>query len=645
MFILACSEREIILDKVSDIPQASFNVTNDSCHAPCQIILSNTSSHGNSYVWDFGNGKTDTTENPSHIYDDPGNYTISLTVFGIDNVSSDTSISITILPPDSSGQLFAEFILLSDQANGVIPDTLCLINTSQNATSFIWDFGDENTSTSAEDTVCHIFSNPGQTIIKLIANNGIETDSFSVELLLSNPIPIANFESENDSCTAPCTIQFTNTSLYSSSYEWNFGDGGTSSDVSPSYTYVAAGTYEATLLSSNDEGSDQVSKQITILEKKDPCNIPSLFSIEPDVDQFGTPVSIQFNSNVASNEFDYSWDFGDGTSSSELAPLHDYIAVSETQKIGVTLSIQKDTTICSQTDSITLYNGPLPGQTRLTYIDVEQRIVHVSPISTDRDSQLVCLPAFQGLGEILDMKVDYTNRKVFALIGEGIIPQKGGRDPEIWVTNLNGTQTKRLYQSFNTRISGISYVEKSELLYWMETDEVNIGEYTLYVARADGTLVTDVTKITEDAFMSVDQIEVNDNLDEVYYYMESEGFSFIRGVNISTKTPLFFIEGDFDQEFAGLTLDRSVNELYVYYDEVSAIRKYDISNEVAFEVILNTNQSVEKIAIDKARNQLFWIEVTALGSFIEKGAFNGTQTERYINNRVDRHSLQLGRFK
>jgi len=73
--------------------------------------------------------------------------------------------------------------------------------------------------------------------------------------------PDANFSFNADGTQA----SFTNTSLNSDSYAWNFGDGSTSTDLSPVHDYASPGTYDVKLIVSSCELSDSITKQITII--------------------------------------------------------------------------------------------------------------------------------------------------------------------------------------------------------------------------------------------------------------------------------------------------------------------------------------------------------------------------------------------
>ncbi len=88
----------------------------------------------------------------------------------------------------------------------------------------------------------------------------------------NNPVitqpPVANFNIENDNCVAPCTVNFTSTTIGEEvSLNWDFGDGGSAgTETSISRTYDTYGYYEVTLTALNAAGTDEEVKYVTILE-------------------------------------------------------------------------------------------------------------------------------------------------------------------------------------------------------------------------------------------------------------------------------------------------------------------------------------------------------------------------------------------
>ncbi len=634
-------------EDTSNTPTANFTFANDSCEAPCTITFTNTSQNAASFIWDFGDGSTSEDRDPNHLYENSGTFTVTLIAKNLDNVSDDTSFVVTILDPSTISTLTASFEETTGFRDGTVPDTICFRNTSQNATSFLWDFGDGNTSDSSQDTVCHIYRSNGSFNVKLVARNDTEVDSFTALFSIDTPLPVADFTIGNNNCTAPCTITFTNTSENATNFSWDLGDSNNSIVENPQHIYSLAGTYSVTLTASNDVGNSSITKDVVIQSPLVSCeNLPQ-FSISPDTDQFGTPVSIQFNGPDGLINYNYSWDFGDGIVSNEADPLHEYLAVNQTTDIEVSLTVSNDQLSCDQTKKLTLYDGPVPGTCRLTYIDESGRVVHVSPISNVADSTLVGLPAFNGLGDILDMEVDYQDRKIYVLVGSGTDPGNGGKNPTFYSSNLNGTQTSFLFsrEFENKRISSFDFDPDDGLIYWLETDDINIGEYTFFRARPDASFIENIMTITEDAFMAVNQIEVNFDNDEVYYYMESEGVSFIRGKTFPENNGALFINGALDQEFSGLLFDKDTEDLYTYFTGSTNIRKYNVSDGSTFDAIVSTTPTIDRISLDKARNQLFWLDVKPLGNTIQKASLNGTNITTYVGESVGRFTLQLGCFE
>lgn len=82
--------------------------------------------------------------------------------------------------------------------------------------------------------------------------------------------PVASFEFEINELTAT----FTNSSLYATSYEWDFGDGaGTSTDKDPSYTFADGGEYAVTLTVSGEGGTNNHTENITVVNPEAPNHI------------------------------------------------------------------------------------------------------------------------------------------------------------------------------------------------------------------------------------------------------------------------------------------------------------------------------------------------------------------------------------
>ncbi len=80
----------------------------------------------------------------------------------------------------------------------------------------------------------------------------------------AGPRPVANFTHAGGDCTAPCQVTFTNDSQHATSYAWNFGDGTTSTEASPSHTYQAGGTFTVALIAIGRQGTDTTTQVLTL---------------------------------------------------------------------------------------------------------------------------------------------------------------------------------------------------------------------------------------------------------------------------------------------------------------------------------------------------------------------------------------------
>ena len=127
-----------------------------------------------------------------------------------------------------------------------------------------WDWennGTWETDWSSNKIISHQYNQPGYYTIALeVKDIGGLSSSTTRNVTVTestNVIPVAAFTGTPTSGTSPLTVNFTDQSTNNpTSWQWNFGDGGTSTQKNPSHTYNSAGTYTVELLVSNGYGSD-----------------------------------------------------------------------------------------------------------------------------------------------------------------------------------------------------------------------------------------------------------------------------------------------------------------------------------------------------------------------------------------------------
>ena len=134
--------------------------------------------------------------------------------------------------------------------------------------------------------------------------------------------PVADFTANVTTGTVPKQIQFTDTSTGgASSWEWNFGDGTTSISRNPLHTYTYAGTYTVSLMATNTLGNDTETKSgyITISPSGGgESGVLAHFTYN------ALSTAAQFSDTSLGTPESWEWNFGDGNTSIEQNPTHEY---------------------------------------------------------------------------------------------------------------------------------------------------------------------------------------------------------------------------------------------------------------------------------------------------------------------------------
>ena len=197
-----------------------------------------------SWLWDFGDGNTDSTRNPIHTYASPGTYTVTLTVTGPGG--GDTALKadyITVNYP----AIVADFA--ATPTSGPAPLTVSFTDQSTgDITSWLWNFGDGNTDSTRNPI--HTYASPGTYTVTLTVSgpDGSDTAVKADYITVNYPAPVAAFAAAPTSGPAPLTVSFIDQSTGEiTSWLWDFGDGSTDSTQTPTHTYTSPGTYTVTL--------------------------------------------------------------------------------------------------------------------------------------------------------------------------------------------------------------------------------------------------------------------------------------------------------------------------------------------------------------------------------------------------------------
>jgi PKD repeat protein len=274
------------------------------------------------WEWTFGDGTPNVTvENPSHLYDTAGTFTVTLTVR---NATGNTStitkpgyITVSSLPNPPVANFTA------NTTSGIAPLYVQFADTSTgDPFSWTWDFGDN--STSSGQNPLHKYRQPGNFTVSLTVVNtgGSDTEQKTGFIQVREEPPVAAFSANNTSGYAPLTVGFTDASTGGpTAWAWEFGDGGISSAQDPVYQFALAGNYTVNLTVSNSFGSNVSVRQDYITVLLPPAPVADFIAV-PLTGY--APQLVQFTDLSPNNPTEWAWNFGDGKTSTEQNPSHTY---------------------------------------------------------------------------------------------------------------------------------------------------------------------------------------------------------------------------------------------------------------------------------------------------------------------------------
>ena len=348
--------------KVWSKPQVFFSASPTTlCATPATVAFTSSLSGGQqpfTYSWSFGNGNTSTALNPTNTYNSVGPFDVKLIVTDVRGCA-DTVLKAGYIAGTST------------QANFTFPAVcagapVSFTNTSSpTPTAAEWNFGSgaiPSTSTAINPTTT--FANPGTYSVKLVTTGlGGCKDSVTKSVTISGGPAVAFSATPTDPCGIPATVNFTNGTSSGVSYEWHFGDGGSSTATNPGHTYNSYGFFTDTLIATNAAGCT------TRLIKPDHIKVRDIISkLKPDVIEGCAPLTVMFKHTLETTSpmpapsypfpiSTYSWNFGvAGATSTAAQPMYTFTTAG-TYTVKVTSVTSNG---CTVIDSVIIRVGTLP---------------------------------------------------------------------------------------------------------------------------------------------------------------------------------------------------------------------------------------------------------------------------------------------
>ncbi|HEY9523064.1 MAG TPA: PKD domain-containing protein, partial [Thermopolyspora sp.] len=332
------------------------------------------------WQWSFGDGESSTARDPSHAYQSGGTYTVRLTARDRDGESSSVSRQVTL-----PGPAYPLGLTLTTSSTATTQKVTLRWTGAQGPTVYIYrdglvlqstpNDGQQSISKNATGATTYVFKvcEAGTTICSNTAGA-----QFGNGGLAPNALPNAAF-------TPTCTVASCRFSDGSSdtdgtvtAWRWDFGDGGSSTQRNPSYTFAAAGTYQVRLtVTDNRGGQGTTTRQVSV---EAPGNAP------PTADFNWSCTALDCAFTDASTDGDggitaWAWAFGDGQTATEQSPLHGYggentyaVSLTVTDDEGAQASVSKQVTV------------RLPGSNANPVADFTVTCTNLACVFTDRST-------------------------------------------------------------------------------------------------------------------------------------------------------------------------------------------------------------------------------------------------------------------
>lgn len=321
-----CSSTFVLPVNVNVYPNAAY-VADTVCIGSPTTFTDISTGVPNSWTWDFGDGANSTT-GPStiHVYAAAGSYLTSLTVSSGAGCTDQAFLIVVVKSDVQAGITAAD----SACANSLVTFNDNSTITNGSIASSAWNFGDGSPQVSGLNTT-HIYTVPGTyTITHVLASSG-GCASVAWDTIVINPLPLAAYTSAN-TCQAQPAIFTDNSTGSPATWNWSFGDGGTSTAQNPTHPYALPGTYPTTLIVNTAAGcADTATRNTTV-------NAQPVASFTSSVECWGNTTMLTSTSTTSTGVIAGTWwDFGDGATSSQNPVGHVFGAMSNS--FNVTLAV------------------------------------------------------------------------------------------------------------------------------------------------------------------------------------------------------------------------------------------------------------------------------------------------------------------
>ena len=300
-------------------PTAIFK-ENYNCDSPLKIEFENLSIGADNVFWDFGDGNTSTQINPIHTYTIKGIYNVTLIVSN--NITGCTHefvkpIKLTI--PEASFNYLINPNNGYEDSVGCAPKQVFLNNTSQDLDYYKVLWSDGYVGYGRLD---HVFIETGVFDVTMIITDIHDCkDTVTYENMYRINDVTADFGIVNVMGCDSMLVDFEDISVPASVINWEFGDGGISIINNPQHIYYAEGFYDVKIYAESVDGCKDTLERLEYIQFQYPTA-----GFTSNIQGICPNDMVQFTNLSEGIGINSAWDFGDGTQSSQISPLHSFIA-------------------------------------------------------------------------------------------------------------------------------------------------------------------------------------------------------------------------------------------------------------------------------------------------------------------------------
>jgi PKD repeat protein len=261
-----------------------------------------------------------------------GSYTVNVTVvayingdIGTISESTHTFNSEVVIASETLSA-----VATADSTTGLAPAEIGFDVTASGGSekySYSWNFGDGSAAVT-EKNPTHEYAVGGTYTANVTVTDDLGRTTYAKTAAITiAPGIVVNITAQPSSGPYPLDVTFhstvTNAAAGELTYEWDFGDGETSDQASPTHTYAEAGNYTATLKVTDSSDRTGTSSGLAVRVSS---SVSPETSISASTDHGLGPLIVDFTSTVdgGTYPYEYLWSFGDGDTSTEANPSHTY---------------------------------------------------------------------------------------------------------------------------------------------------------------------------------------------------------------------------------------------------------------------------------------------------------------------------------